>query len=838
MANQPVQVVTNPQQLRAPRTPNRPVKAGTDFFEGQDELFGQHRDGLVASLEAVDQALSSTSWVARYGDWAHIKVSMSRRAIAKSHRPQKQIFPSKWTPHVGTDGIGEPIFAVTSTSIRHVIDVLNSIAVDVPTRLNRRTGEMEANPSRARCEASAIERIELWTVSDRRNFSAADAAAWLDRADSGNGYLVTFFQLSSASRDPSLVEGQRRSFRELQDALGRLSVEAQGRSRIGQGAGGMVSVGLLEMGQKSRVNLGLATSPIGAKVVSTGKRQASIARHEELLSALDSHPLVRSIALPPVLMANESAPLPVEELSLNFAVDAAESVPSRVGVIDGGLSDVLGDWVIERWGQVATSDRDESHGTFIGGLLAFPGHFNPSFLSQLPNGCELVDVDVLPSDPGATGVAFGRYYPNGVIDFMDEIESAVTDIRSRLDVRVFNFSLNFIAPGDSGRYGYAAQRLDQIAYDADVIFVVSAGNLAPSEQRPEWSKDAALAIGSIARDGGALISEPAESLYNISVSALNPPELKNSIAYGFSRYSRRGPGLRGATKPDFAHVGGSGTAEPNGELGLYSLEADGSLSSNAGTSFAAPLVARSLADLDQAIEGDVPREVLLALLVHYSQAPRLYRAASVLPIARDLIGFGVPLSAHEMLERPDSEVVLVVQSTVLPKEEHTLTFSWPDALTDGGKCRGYARLTVVARPVLAYEHGDERVRVNIDAKLMQQQADGGFRSALTAVNAPRSNKTPQSERELMMEASKWQVVKSFDQTFRGRGSSSTWKLLVEYLTRAEEDMPDVGVEFAAVLTIADERGSAPIFQQMRQHLGDLGVRTDDLRTSVSTRIRI
>jgi hypothetical protein len=120
---------------------------------------------------------------------------------------------------------------------------------------------------------------------------------------------------------------------------------------------------------------------------------------------------------------------------------------------------------------------------------------------------------------------------------------------------------------------------------------------------------------------------------------------------------------------------------------------------------------------------------------------------------------------------------------------------------------------------------------------MQQQLDGGFKSALSGVNQPRARKAPQAERELIIESSKWQVVKSFDQAFRGRGESSTWKLLVEYLTRAEEDLPDVGVEFAAVLTIADDRGEAPIFQQMRQHLGDLGVRTGDIRTSISTRVR-
>jgi hypothetical protein len=420
---------------------------------------------------------------------------------------------------------------------------------------------------------------------------------------------------------------------------------------------------------------------------------------------------------------------------------------------------------------------------------------------------------------------------------MDEVESAVTEMRSRAGIRVFNFSLNFVAPGDAGRYGYAAQRLDQIARDADAIFVVSAGNLAPGEQRAEWPSDPSSALALIVGDGNALINEPAESLFNVSVSALNPPDLGASVPYALARYSRRGPGLRGATKPDFAHVGGTGSLDPILGHGLRSIAADGEFITGAGTSYSAPLVARILADLDQLIEGEVPREVLLALMAHYASAPRMFRGASLLPAAKDLVGFGIPTTAEAMLERPDSEIVLVVHSTVLPKEEHTLIFSWPEALANAGSCRGYARLTLVARPVLAYEHGDERVRVNIDAKLMQQQRNGGFSSALSAVNQPKSRKIPVAERDLIVEASKWQVVKSFEQRFSGRGQSSTWKLLVEYLTRAEEDLPDVGVEFAAILTIADDRGEALIYQQMRQHLGDLGVRTGDIRTSIPTRVR-
>lgn len=837
MANQPVQVVTNPQQLRGRRTKSPPAKAGTDFYEGDNAGFVRHRDELVRSVRAIASALETEESLREFGGLAYIKVSLAANAIAKSHRPQKKVFPSRLTPHVATAGIGEPIYAVTPGSLLKVATVMESVAAVVPNRVNPKTELVEPNPSRERCEVSAIAAIELWTAADRRNFSVADATAWLGRSDTGSGYIVNFFPLATASQDASLAIAQRTSLRTLERTLSSLSVEARGRSLLGRGTGAIATLGLLGSGEQSRIELGIVSEPVGTKVTTTERQVGSEARHETVLTALEANPLVRDISLPPIPMRTVPMTSDSNELSIAAVPQRENFSYPRIGVVDGGISDVLGDWIEDRWGQLAEADRDDAHGTFIGGLLTFAGELNPAFLVDLPNGCELIDVDVLPADPGGSGLAFGRYYPNGVIDFMDEVESAVTEMRSRLGVRVFNFSLNFVAPGDSTRYGYAARRLDQIARDNDVIFVVSAGNLSPAEQRPEWPKDPNAALATIVGDGNTLINEPAESLFNVSVSALNPPNLQGSIPFALARYSRRGPGLRGATKPDFAHVGGSGTLSDTGSHGLVSVDVAGASTTGAGTSYAAPLVARSLADLDHLIEDEVPREVLLALMVHYANAPKMFRSSTLLPAAKDLVGYGIPATAEQMLERPDSEIVLVVHSTILPREEHTLRFSWPEALSDEGSCRGYARLTLVARPVLAYEHGDERVRVNIDAKLMQQQRDGGFKSALSAVNQPRSRKVPQAERELITEASKWQVVKSFDQLFRGRGMSSTWKLLVEYLTRAEEDLPDVGVEFAAVLTIADDRGEAPIFQQMRQHLGDLGVRTGDIRTSIPARIR-
>ncbi|MEC5184883.1 hypothetical protein RCH12_002354 [Cryobacterium sp. MP_3.1] len=830
MANEPVQIILNPRTINIDRERTPPVGHGRDFFAGRNEAFAAHRASLAASVRHIIAGLE----IGGLG-LGHVKVTMAGQAIAKSHRPQKKIFRSRWTPHVATADIGEPIFAATPAALQLVIDAIEQAETVVEVRQNA-SGEPRPNPSRNRCEASAIESISLWSDENKRAFSAETGAAWMSRPGTGGAYLVELFPRASATHDRTLAAAEAAALLELRSALVAVGVSAE----VLGSAGPLV----LHSRVTADGNVGeLTFEPRGAGGQLERFPAASTVitleptAHHEALTAIEANPMVRQILLPPVITPSTSASFALGSSAPSTTFERGqETSASAVGVIDGGVSDAIGAWVENRWGQLAPQDRELGHGTFISGLLVAAGTLN-WYLAQ-PHGCRIFDIDVLPNDPGQTGLPFDGYYPGGVPDFMDEIEAAIGDFRRNHGVRVFNFSMNFTAPGEPNRYGYVARRLDQIAAAHDVIVVISAGNLSLAQFRTEWSPDNATALASLVSDTAGVLAEPGESLYNVSVSALNPPGLENHVPFAPARYSKRGPGLRGAIKPDFGHIGGSGTPTPTEGSGLVSVNESGALVAEAGTSYAAPLVARSLADLDSLIDGDVSREVLLALLVHYARTPELFTHKDLKHVARNLVGFGVPISADEMLQRADSEITLVVDSVLRPKEDAELEFAWPDALVNDGKCRGDARLTVVARPLLAYEHGAERVRMNVGARLMQQKRDGGFQNRLQPVNAPRaSSGEPHAEKELMDEALKWQVVKSFHRRMTSLGPSSNWKLAVDYLPRFDEEPPESGVQFAAILTIADPTGVAPVFQQMRQELIRQNIETGDIRTSVQTRTR-
>jgi hypothetical protein len=503
----------------------------------------------------------------------------------------------------------------------------------------------------------------------------------------------------------------------------------------------------------------------------------------------------------------------------------------RVGVIDGGVSDFLSPWIVERYGFLADQDRNEAHGTFIGGLLVGGASTN-GHCELEPDGCEIVDIDLNPIE-----ASFANYYPKGVPDFFDELEAATVQCRTAYGVRIFNMSLNLISPANKSTYDYFAARLDALADRHDVIFVISAGNLSSINARNEWTADPIKNLASLAASQDDGILTPAESVRHISVAALNPPHHGGCVAFAPTAYTRRGPGLRSGVKPDFAHIGGALCHDPTVGHGLFSILPSGEAESGCGTSYAAPLVAKTLAQLDTMIEGDVRRETLLALVAHSASIPKPLHDPAVRVVARDIVGFGMPACASDILINDDHEITLVFESRLLPNTELVFPFTWPKSLVGSqGACRGQVRMTLVATPPLDSRHGAEYVRVNLDAGL-QQETPKGYRGKLTPAFLPEGV-IDKSEQDLIDHALKWGPVKTYFGSFpRGVGRSSNWRVRVEYLVRALETMPLEGVPFTLVLSIADPAKKVPVFTEMRQAMQAVGTVSADIRTAARVRLR-
>jgi hypothetical protein len=431
-----------------------------------------------------------------------------------------------------------------------------------------------------------------------------------------------------------------------------------------------------------------------------------------------------------------------------------------------------------------------------------------------------------------------------VSEFFDEVGYAVADAKVRHGVRMFNLSLNIQHQATTDRYGVHAGRLDAMAEANNAVFFVSAGNTAPQDQRTEWSRNETQALVALAsaRNDGLLM--PAESVRNVSVAALNPPGLPNALAHAPARYSRRGPGLRTGVKPDLAHFGGSGSPQSPLGHGLFSVKPDGSICDGCGTSYAAPLVAKTAAVLDHSIEGEASRETLIGLLLHHARMPKLLAGKTLASVARDLVGFGVPPGAAQILEGGDQEITLVFASRIRRDQQISFKFAWPPSLvTPEGKCRGAARLTLISTPPLDSRFGSEFVRINIGAALQQEDFDtdgkSHWKGRLDAIYLPGKGAAPAIEAERIEHGLKWSPVKVFARAMpRGIGKSSNWRMFVSYLTRTAEKVPPDGVPFTALLTISDPGGKAPVFNEMRLLLARSGVRIEDIRTAARVTTRV
>jgi hypothetical protein len=824
----PVQVVINPGNFHVDRELPEGGSPKKDFFASRDAEFAAHRDSIAADLRACAQMLGQQDEA--FGGIGYLKVILRREAWAKSHRPVQALFKIGVAPCVGGLDLGEMLFEVTPQALLHIANDVK--AAEPETRLKpNKDGRHVPHPSGRRSETGAILKVELFGAADKRRFDIDQAIVWLSQAGTGQSYEVELF-----AAPPPLP------LRDRLDHSHRLLFQSfeQGLASLGQGLNVLRLATTRQEPPRLAIrvertslppSIQLFAAPVDRRV--PAPFEPSAPRHAQVLTFLEHHPLVRSIQLPGKIVQSDAQPRERPVAAHLPRRDATRSY-AKLGLIDGGVSDFVGDWVIGRWDVLANDDVDASHGTFISGLLIAGSLLNGNDVLTEPDGVEIYDARVFPRE-----AVFPTYYLT-LDDFFSEIELAIADARNRHGVRVFNLSMNVVTPVSSDHYSRWASRLDRLAEQHDLVIFISAGNLG--DHRPEWPASKEQALAMLASSQNDIILIPAESARNASVGALNPPGMANALAHAPARYSRRGPGLRALVKPDYAHVGGTGLPQAGLGHGLYSITAAGQVADACGTSFASPLVAKTAARLDALVEGGLSRETMLALLTHHARRPHVLSAKILEPVARQLVGHGLPPSAASILEGDDHEITLVF-ATRLPKDKQLIfPFSWPPSLSQNGNCRGLTRLTLVASPPLDSRFGAEFVRVNLEGALQQwnptKGEKGGWEGRLKAAYLPASSAAFPIEPERIEHGLKWSPVKVYQANKRGIGGSSNWRLTVKYLARGGETMPPDSVPFTAILTIRDPAASEPVFNEMRQSLATLSVRLEDIRTAAQVVTRV
>lgn len=842
----PIQVFLDTRRFIEREEPQPFTGGSKDFFKGNNRGFAQHKTKIKGRVQAVAEGLRRVNQPAGF-----IKVRQREEALAKSHRPLGHLFtPSNRFALVGTEGIGEMLFQATPAALDRLATIIENKAELAPRIVrNERSGEDQERPSGYRSELGGIEDVGLYDATDKVRFSAAEAVRWMLQPNVIGGYIVELFR-PDRSTGLGAVEQLIADFR---DGLERLQggilvrpiLPPTPTSQFGEPSLAL-AVQLVWNQQQRLIDLPFLvdgrTAEISEASLTLPMRSArpdfTLSRHTELLAFLGEQGLVRSVELPPILETTPS--VTGANLGMAKMQKPAPSVDYPVvGIIDGGITSkgAIGQWKVGDAGLVPAADRDENHGTFIAGLVSAASALNPTLSETLePAGCKFYDLDLFPRRELRKS-----YYPD-IEDLFDTLDEKVKVARRDHGVRVFNLSFSFGPRPSRLAYSVAADRLDRIARSNDVIFVVAAGNLLPIASRPPWPQEPQDAVVMLAGFGtqDQQITSPSEHILGLTVGAVNPHGIPGHVPLMPTTYTRRGPGVGGARKPDLAHYGGADGAQ----TGLISLLPSGEAVHNAGTSFAAPITAATIATLDQRLAGKATRETLLALPIHRARRPEILDAPALRHVSREFVGFGIAPAADSVLNDEPHSVTLVFSDSLLAKQRLEFPFAWPRSLVNAnGSCRGRAEVTLSYTPPIDFDRREEAIRVQLEAHLHQEKVreDTGEVTWETRLNhdaahvAHAMNKT---ESFLIKTGLKWSPLKRYHLSMpEGRGASSNWKLSLESLVRAGVVFPGEGVTFTLILTVSDVTGTAPIREEMRADLKSRGFVLADITVAHQVQAR-
>lgn len=433
-----------------------------------------------------------------------------------------------------------------------------------------------------------------------------------------------------------------------------------------------------------------------------------------------------------------------------------------IGVIDTLFDErvYFGEWVEYHKmldDSIPISTDDYRHGTSVSSIIVDGPRLNP----WLDDGCGRFRVRHF-------GVAAGSRFSSFII-----IKLIRSIVEANKDIKVWNISLGSNQEINDNFISAEASVLDQIQYENDVIFVI-AGTNKPSAE--------VVKIGS-----------PADSINSIVVNAVSKSGLSTS-------YTRRGLALSFFAKPDVSYYGGSEeqyiqVCEP---LGMASV---------AGTSFAAPWIARKLSYLIDIL--GLNRELAKALII---DAARGWNAAPG-PEEVSLYGHGiVPIRIEDIIQTKDDEIKFLV--TDISEKWNIYNYYFPIPLKDDAYPY-FARVTMCYFPACDRAQGVDYTNTELNLHFGRIKNDGG----LIEINSDNQNRDiePEGKNSYILEGEarnkfrKWDNVKYITERIKEKKvpkrsyGNKNWGMEIKTNNRLDPQ-DGVGLRFGVVVTLKEMYG--------------------------------
>lgn len=452
----------------------------------------------------------------------------------------------------------------------------------------------------------------------------------------------------------------------------------------------------------------------------------------------------------------------IEDYQQDIVNIPSPSIEPTIGVIDT-LFDTrvyFGEWVeyhdmVDK--NIPKSPSDYRHGTAVSSIIVDGPKLNP----WLNDGCGRFRVRHF-------GVAAGTRFSSFTI--IKQIKSIITENK---DIKVWNISLGSNKEVNDNFISAEAAVLDQIQAENDVIFVV-AGTNKPNESIEK-------------------IGSPADSINSLVVNAVTKSGLS-------TKYTRKGLALSFFAKPDVSYYGGSEeeyiqVCEPLGAAFV------------AGTSFAAPWIARKLSYLIDVL--GLNREVAKAMIIDsargWNEAPTPEEVA--------IYGHGVvPIKIKDIVQTKDDEIKFVV--TDISEKWNTYNYNFPVPLKDDSYPY-LARATMCYFPICDRSQGVDYTNTELNLHFGRIKDNG----KLNEINDDKQNQEDSlgTAKRFILEGEarerfrKWDNVKYISEKLKSRKipkkSYKNKKWGMEIKTNNRLDPKDgVGLRFGVVVTLKEMYG--------------------------------
>ena len=432
---------------------------------------------------------------------------------------------------------------------------------------------------------------------------------------------------------------------------------------------------------------------IGVSLVRLYADRALVAQ----LALLDQVAVIDTPAAPTLTGPGLASLQDLEELSLE--VRPPDQNKPAVGIIDSGVAGghplldgaILGaDALHPAFGE--QGEDAFGHGTLVAGLALYG-----SVLARVAEGkfeapFPLASVRIFDED--------GKI-PAGVNPAV-LLREAIEHLAEQYDCRVVCLSLgDHNAPFLGGKASPLAALVDDLARALDIVIVVPTGNvqheslIAPAQLLAQWPRY-------LTEPGNELLS-PSQAAIAITVGAIAERDATDlggasvavaATAFGPAPYARRGPGVRGAQKPDVVADGGNwvfdredgAILDDTGTAVVSTSARDDLLFDTAiGSSFAAAQVANTAGRIAERYP-DLSAAAIRALLLQ-----------GATPLAADhgfstddrlaLAGHGVP-RVDNCVRSTESRAVMLAENSLRPDTFHVYRFpAGTDFFTLGGERR-------------------------------------------------------------------------------------------------------------------------------------------------------